>query len=433
MLEVFINAIIATVVNLIIWRKILNEWANFSSVRTYIGLGLMIVCLMANSIMVEPISKTIIILFITLFTLKIIYKIDLKEAIILSIITQLNYIISEVVVIMFVLLVTNIQSNKELVNVFFGTIYANITISSLVVIIMQFPFVKNIYNKLVSIIQKQKVFNIFVTVFTIITMASVIFNFIFYQNNLLLLSCIGLVLLLFYLGFVINSVTLSNKYLNMHIRYNNTLETLKSYEDILDKYKVSNHENKNQLLMIRNMLKKDTKNDVSKYIDKIVDNEYKDDENLMMETSKIPSGGLRALIYSKILYMKNNNITFDIDFDRKIRNVKFDGLDESIVLDICKIVGVFLDNAIEAISETQAGRVNISLYMLENQLHISIANTFDGAINLDKIDEVKYTTKGEGHGYGLALVKEIVNKHSFLENVKMINDNVFIQILKIDI
>ena len=227
-------------------------------------------------------------------------------------------------------------------------------------------------------------------------------------------------------------IIMRNNYLKMYSKYNNTMETLKSYEDILDKYKVANHENKNQLLMIRNMLGKKDNSEASKYIDKIVKNEYVDDENLIMETSKIPSGGLRALIYSKILYMKNNNIDFNLKVDRKIRNIEFSELRENITLDICKVIGVFLDNAIEETEKIFNGSISIELYMLENKLNISISNLFEGAIEFDKLDEIKYTTKGQGHGYGLVLVKEIISRNSMLENVRMINDNVFTQILKID-
>ena len=69
--------------------------------------------------------------------------------------------------------------------------------------------------------------------------------------------------------------------------------------------------------------------------------------------------------------------------------------------------------------------------MLDETLNISITNYFEGVIDLDKMDETRYTTKGEGHGYGLTLVKEIIGKNPRLQNVRKINDNVFTQILKI--
>lgn len=433
MLEVICNAIIATFINLVIWYKILGEKPNYRKCKTYLGIVFMLISLIINSIMVEPIVKTIIVLMITFITIEIIYDVNLKDAIILSIFTQLIYIISEVLIVTLLLIVTNIRINTELVEKFSGTIYTNIIIDIIVFIVAHLKIVRESYYKITSLIKSENIQNIFILVFTIISTATLLFNLIFFENNLLLLSFVGLIALLVYLVFITKSIIMRNNYLKMYSKYNSTLETLKSYEEIMDKYKVSNHENKNQLLMIRNMLGKDTKSDVGEYIDNIVENEYKDDENLIMETSKIPSGGLRALIYSKLLYMKNNKINFDLKVDRKIRSIELVDLDQNMILDICKITGVFLDNAIEELNKIKNGSISVELYILKDKFHISIANTFEGLIDLDKIDEVKYTTKGNGHGYGLSLVKEIVSKNPKLENVRMINDNVFIQVLKIDI
>lgn len=432
MLELFISAIIITSSNLIVWNYILKNNINFKKVRTYVGISFLLISLMLNFIMIEPILKSIVILIVTVLTVKIVYDIDLKECIILAIITQLLYIISEVLVIIAVLIITNIKTNQELVDVFFGTVYANLTISLVVLTVIHIPYIKTIYNKLLKIIQNQKIYNVLLIVFTILTTASLIFNFIFYGDNLILLSYMGLILLIAYIGFILNNIMMRNKYLNMYVKYNNSLETLKAYEEIMDKYKVSNHENKNQLLTIRNMINKKEKT-VSEFINKLVKNEYQDDEDLMMETSKIPAGGLRALIYSKLLYMKNNSIDFVIKVDKKIRSIELIELDQSMVLDICKIVGVFLDNAIEETKKIKNGNIGIELYFIDDKLNISISNIFEGSIDLDKIDEIKYTTKGEGHGYGLTLVKEIINKNSKLQNIRVINDNVFVQIIKINL
>jgi len=431
MLTVLCNAAIGTSVHLLMWRKLIDEKQDFKNFRMYAGILFMLISLTINNIMVEPILKMTIVLFILTITTMIIYNEEIRKGLITAIFTMLIYAISEMICIIIVLILTNINSNEELVEIFFGTIYANIVIATLSYMITIFPGIKRIYESALNLIKNQKVYSTLLVVLMIIGTMTVGLNLIFYKNNLILLCCIGLVLLIFYAIFFVNNIMMRNKYLNMHLKYNSTLETLKSYEDILDKYRVSNHENKNQLLMIRNMLDKDEEKNIAKYIDKLVKNEYKDDNNLIIETSRIPSGGLRALIYSKILYMKNNNVKFNLEIDRQIRSVQLMELDENITLDICKIVGVFLDNAIEEVKKHRTGSISIELYMLDDKLNISIGNNFEGVINFEKIDEKKYTTKGEGRGYGLALVKELVNKNSRLENIRMVNDDVFIQVLKI--
>ena len=108
-------------------------------------------------------------------------------------------------------------------------------------------------------------------------------------------------------------------------------------------------------------------------------------------------------------------------------------LGEEINLDICKIVGVFLDNAIEEVKRDSNGSISIELYLANDKFNISIANTFEGLIDLEKMSEKKYTTKGKNRGYGLTLVKEIIERNNKLKNIRKVNDNVFIQILEIDI
>lgn len=433
MLNNIIGVVIISITDLLLWMKLLNKKPNYKNYKIYIALLIMILMILLNYFLLNPILKVVMVLFIYIAITMYIFNITIKEAIPLSIINHLLYIISEVIVIMIVLAILNIQDRTNLVDTFFGTIYANISISLVVIILMRIPLIKVIYKKCTMLLKNQKTYKIVIFIFLLASCISIVLNFIYYNNNIFLLSGSCLLLIVFYLYFAIKMINVKTTYLNMYSKYNSTLEALKSYEDILDKYKVSNHENKNQLLMIRNMLGKDNEKNVCKYIDKIVKNEYEDDENIMLESSKIPSGGLRALVYSKLLYMKNNNIDFDLRIDRKIKSVELIDLDETINLDICKIIGVFLDNAIEETEKTKNSSVSIEFYIMNDKLNISISNTFEGFIDLDMIDEKKYTTKGNGHGYGLTLVKEIIGNNSIFRNIRKINDDVFTQILEIDI
>ena len=200
---------------------------------------------------------------------------------------------------------------------------------------------------------------------------------------------------------------------------------------MIDKFRVNNHENKNELMTIRNMIKAKDKTTIE-YIDKLVDNKIKDNEKIMYKTSKIPEGGLRATIYSKLCTMDELKIKYTLDIANDVRAADLINLNDEVVLNICKILGVFLDNSIDAVKNLKNKNIDIEIYIMDEKLCVDITNNFKGNLDLNKLGNQKYTTKGEGHGYGLSLVNQIIREYNeILENEKSINGDKFTQTLKI--
>ena len=251
----------------------------------------------------------------------------------------------------------------------------------------------------------------------------------YYDMKSLYVVLINTLLILIY-SFIIYK-TIGEKNNNIMIKAENVslMESLHQYEDMVDRQRVDNHENKNQLLIIKNMIKKNDK-DVIKYIDTVVKDEKEDDEALYTKVKSIPSGGLQGIIYQKMLSMKDNRILFSLDVSRDVRKIDLEKMNIEDNYKLCKIVGVLLDNAIEESLKIDDRRIMISLYVDDDMLIIDISNRFDGKIDLDKIDEEGYTTKGEGHGYGLSLVKKLVNGNDCFINERKVNKDVFKQIIK---
>ena len=243
----------------------------------------------------------------------------------------------------------------------------------------------------------------------------------------------NIIMAIIFISIIITSKKLEIRYEKINSKYENSISSLKEYEVMIDKFRVDTHENKNEFLTIRNMIKDNNdKETIIKYIDKLVDNKIKDNDKIMKKTAKIPEGGLRATIYSKLCLMDKLKIKYNLNVSREVRTTDLINLDEDLVLKICKILGVFLDNAIEAVKGLKKKEISIEMYTIEDSLCIDITNNFKGNLELDKITNMKYTTKGDGHGYGLTLVDNILSEEQGrLENEKSINRDTFTQILKI--
>ena len=214
--------------------------------------------------------------------------------------------------------------------------------------------------------------------------------------------------------------------------YDILLKNLNEYENLLDLQRVTNHENKNQLLVIKGMVDKGESN-TSEYINSIIDTQYKDNDAIIYKTNRIPSGGLRGLIYYKILTMKEKKINSNLDVDRSLNELDFDNIPIKTNQELCKIVGVFLDNAIQAVSELKKKVIDIYLKYENDELYIKVSNNYSGIIELDKIDNSGYTTKGKGHGYGLSLVKGIIRENACFKNDREIHGKMFSQIIRLKI
>ena len=79
---------------------------------------------------------------------------------------------------------------------------------------------------------------------------------------------------------------------------------------------------------------------------------------------------------------------------------KFSNISTEQNKNICTIVGIFLDNAIEAVSNLNNKYISILFYKENNKIVISISNTYEGIINLEKMNLEGYSKKGINREFG---------------------------------
>lgn len=430
-IENILGALINSFAQIYIWSKLLKKQINFKDYKYYVIQVLFAILMLLNFLFINTIFRVLVIVVIMTIFCYFLFKCNYRISFITSIFSQLTMMISELIFAILAVVILKIDSNFIVSNLV-GKLIANTFISIIAIMACNIKIIQNLYNKIVSSITEIKINSLVIIILA--TIITINFNFlsVYYHYPLLSIIIGNIAISVIYIFIYYKYLIAETNYSKINDKYNNTLNSLKEYEEILDVYRVSNHENKNQLLMIRNMIIKKEK-DIPEYIDKIIDNKIKDDEKLMFDTNKIPAGGLRAVIYSKLLVMKDEKIDFNLIVDRKVRTVDLIELGESLMFDVCRITGVFLDNAIEEVKNKEDKRIFIELFTDEDKLCIKISNNFKGSINIEKIYEKGYTTKSEGHGYGLALVKEIVDKNSKLTNLTSVENDIFTQLLEIKV
>ncbi|ODC71721.1 hypothetical protein BB622_08560 [Listeria monocytogenes] len=101
-------------------------------------------------------------------------------------------------------------------------------------------------------------------------------------------------------------------------------------------------------------------------------------------------------------------------------------------IDLCKVVGILLDNAVEAALTCENPVIRIAFVKKGDSIIIVFANSLP--VNMPpiyKIFEEGFSTKGEGRGLGLASLREIMKKYSHVALDTKVTDREVIQELEI--
>lgn len=210
--------------------------------------------------------------------------------------------------------------------------------------------------------------------------------------------------------------------------YDSLISYAKVYEqEVVEKSKWQ-HEYENQLIVIKDKISNQNK-EAHKYIDQLLENRPVDENSQWLEKlSKFPDVGIKGLLCYKIGQMqtKGINVYVDVIEDIKIKKTHSQLLEKNLQ-DISRILGVYIDNAIDASSKATKKYFIFEVNLNYDSIVFQISNTFLGSIDLQKIGSEKYSTKGHGHGYGLSLVRDILEKNSSLKQEREINGMYYVQ------
>lgn len=215
---------------------------------------------------------------------------------------------------------------------------------------------------------------------------------------------------------------IANQDLEQSKQYNKTLEIL------YDNMKAFKHDFNNIVQAIGGYIDSNDTSGLNKYYSELQVDCKKVNNLTALSPKVINNPGIYSLLASKYHKADENNIKINLEFylDLNSLNMK--------IYEFTRILGILLDNAIEATMECEDKIINVILrsdFKIKRQLLI-IENTYKQKdIDIDKIFDKGFSSKKNNTGLGLWEVRQILRKNNNLNLFTTKTDKFFKQQLEL--
>ena len=350
-----------------------------------------------------------------------------------SIITVLGSAIlmflSNFIVFFLIIFIENTLDNQYLILMMYLTLF------SLISIILAYTF-KIVFKKF-----KQYYLSInktYLIIITIVLVSSFIILLIYSQTpriNNASLKIYGLI----FIGIIIFFITLIiiiSRYTLRELRYRRNMEEIETYyeytlqiESINNEMRKFRHDYVNILTTMSEYIRENDMDGLKTYFN---DNIVPMKDNLQMNSIKINGTdnlkvrAIKGLVTTKILQAQEKNIPISIEVPELIDHIEMN------TVDLSRIIGIIIDNAIEASEELEDALIRIAFINVETSVMFIVMNKCKE--DMPKIHELfqdSFSTKGDNRGLGLTTLKDITDT---TENVLLdttIENGYFVQKVEI--
>lgn len=421
LLNVILSSIIAVIVS---YFSILNLSNVKFDLKDFIKYNILLIpLLIVSCIFFDGATRLLLnIVFIITALYLSIFKKDISNSVYYSIIYELLVCIFEIIVSVIIVSIFKIDA-KMYPKIPFSFLLSSIINCLLIYVITKIKFISDNIRKLNENIKKNNKDWIYIILVMVLLILLMIFNK--YKMKSTIEYYINFSMLIF---IVISFVyVIYNKFQKQAIeeKYNESMEYVLRYEKIINEQGKKNHEYNNQLMVIKGYVNNPER--LSKYLDEVI-GEHKTGQNYTVkQLGFLPDGGVKGLLYHKLSKMEDNNIKYYLYVDQNLKDKDIESFDLKTYRDLTKLLGVFLDNAIDAALKSEEKEIEVELKDKDDCLLLTISNTYDKNTDINKVGKSGFTTKGVGHGFGLSIVKDIVKTNSEIETFSSKENDKFIQ------
>ncbi|QQK08325.1 sensor histidine kinase [Miniphocaeibacter halophilus] len=208
---------------------------------------------------------------------------------------------------------------------------------------------------------------------------------------------------------------------------------LDSYYDSLEKnyneVRKFRHDYKNILITLNGLIKQNDLDGIKDFYYSITDEDKEIIFNKSFNLDRLSNihiKYLKGFLFNKIREAEEKNVDVFLDISDYIENINIKNVD------LIRILGIILDNAIEEVESLGQGKVSVVFLTTKTSKIIIVEN--NSRKNIQKLFELKkegFSTKGSNRGLGLSILDEILSKYKNITHEIQIENNKFLHKLEI--
>lgn len=146
---------------------------------------------------------------------------------------------------------------------------------------------------------------------------------------------------------------------------------------------------------------------------------------LMNQLSNIRVTEVKGLFLEKMKTMQEAEIHWELEVLKPFEKTRLRSTD------LCRCLGILLDNAMEEVKGRKDGQIHIMISSQSGYTTFRVKNTLYSSVDFHKIGTPGYSTKGKDRGIGLDNYKKILGKYEKTLPLTTIQDGYFIQEIKV--
>lgn len=422
-IELLVSSIISIVTAIIFAKIVINK--NYGNKKRKIIIFLVSAILFAlNSKYSYETIKTIINFLIHVYFFYNYFKLSLTKSIFVTFIYALILMISDMLILLTFINILGMNKSFYYDN-FAGSFVGNILVCilSIILTIILKPKLLKLFKSNVYLSSNM----LFLSFLTLLSIIMIFFNIItVYKSDNSIFSYIMLIVifLLIIFNLIREKIIVNDKIQE----YNGLLGFMKSYESELEENKIQNHEIKNQFLTIESMLNDEApKQKIINYVKSVIKDNEDIDDTRYTDLQYLPLNGIKGFICSKLNKAEKENLDVSIIVEKGVENSVIGKLSTKDFKKLGILLGVYLDNAIEASASSEKRCLGLEIYLEKYGVIIIITNTFENVIKSNEENNKRISTKGIGRGHGLLLVNKVVSGSKKFEVKSEVMEKAYVQ------